>query len=162
MLLAYGTSSSEAEEVLETSSSLKTSATQRGFMDWLLLFPLVVFVWDAWESFVEKYWGKADKLHQLFTFAITLILSAVSLCVCEQKKRSLGRILPFHSKIVGFLGILCTTSTWCALEKIVEILFPAGSGGAVYGALAFFNALLIVGYEHKTKQDIFAGLVDII
>lgn len=160
MLLAYRTNpSSETEEVPEVSSSgLKTSATQ-----WLLLFPLVVFVWDAWESLVEKYWGKADKLHQLFTFAITLILSGVSLYVCEQTKRShVARILPFHSKIVGFLGILCTTSTWCALEKSVEILFPAGSGTAVYCSLAFFNALLIVGYEHKTKQDIFAGLVDII
>lgn len=77
----------------------------------------------------------------------------------------------WHSRLVGFLGILVTTSAWVIIEKVMDkidevwnVAFPEMriSGWQLYCGLAFLNVLLILCYEKWTKTDLFKKLGDLV
>jgi len=172
----------------------------KGFVEWMLLFPLVVWTWDAWEDLVEMIW-KDVKWAQLLTFAATVLVTGYTLYLLERRlqdnllaqasarelqppsatanttgqgdqvnSRSSSNEPPNchrdchfrgRSKLVGFLGILCTTSAWCVLEKMVELAFPKTHKLGPYSVLCVTNAALIVVYEKTHKIDLFAKLEEL-
>jgi len=139
----------------------------------VLLFPLVVWVWDVWEGAVEHGWGHDRKGEQLLTFFLTATICGISIFYMDKARSRLGRGIEngrerrsrrarHLTKLIGFIGIVGTTSAWCVLEKIVEIIVPFHHERvAAYGILVVGNTILVLIYEKYTKSDIFAKLEDL-
>jgi len=77
----------------------------------------------------------------------------------------------WHSRLVGFLGILVTTSAWVIIEKIMDKIddewnhaFPDMKihHWQLYSGLALLNVALILCYEKWTKTDLFKKLGDLV
>lgn len=124
---------------------------------WFLLFPLVVWVWDTYQLTAELACGRGRTRPQLFTFLAGFIVSAILLLLLDKKR------FRWKSRVLGILGILCTSSLWCFLEKCVEWNVSGNHNQrVVYACLFVLNAFCIIAYERYYRVDLFAKLADIV
>lgn len=105
---------------------------------------------------MELCWESKHPKRQCATFAsATIIFLGLLLYLDRYEFRS-------KSKLLALCGILCTTSAWVSLEKLVEVYQPHDKGQLqVYIILAVTNVLIAISYERYYNVDIFSKLNEI-